>query len=171
MAKLLFIVAQTGFKDSEYLVPREILEKEGHNIKIASITRAKAKGVDGLEIQPDMSVHEANPDFFDAIIVIGGPGSVMLAENEDVIGLLQGANKHGKVIAAICLAPMALANAGILTGKKATVFPNTKAIMALKGGGARYMATPFEVDGNIVTADSPQSAGEFGTAIAQLLKK
>lgn len=171
MAKILMIVAQSGFRDEELFVPREVLEKEGHTIRVASLTRGKASGVKGAVIQPDMAAYEANPEFFDAIVVVGGPGSASLAESEDVLKLLRLAAEKGLVIGAICLGPMAPARAGVLADRKATAFPDRKAISVLRENGAVYTAQPVVVDGNIVTADGPSSAGQFGTEIAKLLKR
>ncbi|MDD5172404.1 MAG: DJ-1/PfpI family protein [Candidatus ainarchaeum sp.] len=171
MAKILMIVAQSGFRDEELFVPREVLEKEGHSVRVASITRAKATGSRGAVIQPDMAAYEANPEFFDAIVVVGGPGSPALAENEDVLKLLRGAAEKGHVIGAICLGPMAAAKAGVLADKRVTVFPDRKAINVLRENGAVYTAQPVIVDGNIVTADGPASAGQFGAELAKLLKR
>ena len=171
MAKVLMVVAQTDFKDEELLVPKELLEKAGHTVKVGSLSRAKAKGVGGTVVQPDIAVYEANPDFFDCIVIVGGPGSPVLAQREDVLDLVRKASKQGKVVAAICLGPMALANAGVLVRKKATVYPSKDAIKTLRDGGALYVDDPVVTDGDIITADSPPSANDFGNALVQLLKE
>jgi protease I len=171
MAKVLIIVAQEGFRDEELLVPKEILEKAGHTVKVASITRAKATGSMGATILPDIAVYEANPEYFDAVVVAGGPGSPKLAKTKEVVDLVEAAHKNGKIVAAICLGPMTLAAAGVISGKRATVYPSPNGIEALKNGGANYKAEPVIVSGKVVTADSPQSAGEFGATIVELLKE
>lgn len=171
MARVLMIIAQNGFRDEELLVPKEILEKEGHSVKVASVARAKATGSRGAVVQPDMAAYEANPDFFEAVVVVGGPGSPALADREDVTSLVRKAAGKGKVVAAICLGPMTLAKAGVVSGKRVTVFPDRKAVQLLRECAAAYSAEPVVVDGNIVTADSPASAGPFGEEIAKLLKK
>ena len=171
MAKILMIIAQTGFRDEELLVPKEILETAGHSVKIASITRAKAKGSKGLTLDPHMAAYEANPDFFDVIIIVGGPGSPTLAENQDVLRLVRHAAEKDIILGAICLGPMTLASAGVLAGKEATVFPDREAIRLLRDSGAAYRAKPVVRDGNIITADGPHSAGEFGKAVVDALKE
>ncbi len=171
MSKVLMIVAQEGFRDEELLVPKEILERAGHTVKVASISRAKATGSQGASVMPDMAAYEANPEYFDAIVVVGGPGSPALAKSKEVVGLVEKAHRKGSIVAAICLGPMTLAAAGVLSEKRATVFPSGEGIEALKNGGANYKEEPVVVDGKIITADSPQSAGEFGNAIAEKLKQ
>jgi protease I len=171
MSKILMIIAQSGFRDEELFVPKEILEKAGHSVKVASMTRQKAVGSRGATLTPDMAVYEANPEFFDCIVVVGGPGSPALSESPEVRELLLGAEGKGKLLGAICLGPMALAKAGILTGKKATIFPDKSAIALLRETGAYYKAEPIVEDGRTVTADSPASAAKFGEKLVALLKK
>ncbi|MBC7348303.1 MAG: DJ-1/PfpI family protein, partial [Clostridia bacterium] len=77
------------------------------------------------------------------------------------------AAEQGKVLGAICLAPVTLANAGVLAGRKATVFsPEAK---RLEAAGAKYTGAGVEIDGRIVTASGPENAKDFGEAIAALL--
>jgi len=171
MAKVLMVVAQHGFRDEEYLVTREVLATENHSVKVASLTRGKAKGMLGAEVVPDMAAHEANPDFFDAVVIIGGQGAMKLAESPDVIRLVQGAFAKGKVLAAICIGPITLAKAGVLSGKRATVFRSPEDIRALKEGGALYTGEDVAVDEKLVTACGPHAAGDFGRKLCEMLKE
>jgi protease I len=170
MAKVLMIVAQQGFRDEELLIPKEIVEGEGHKVKVASVARGKATGALGTVVNAEMSVHEANPEFFDAIVVVGGPGSHVLATNQDMMTLLKRAAALNRIVGAICIAPMALANAGVLEGKKATVFETSESIMALKKGGANIQKVPVVQDGKLLTANGPAAAGEFGKKLNEMLK-
>jgi protease I len=171
MAKVLMVVAQTGFRDEELVVPKEILGRAGHIVTVVSITRGKATGVRGTTVQPDMAAYEANPEFFDCIVIVGGPGAPALAENPDVRLLAEKARDRGKIVAAICLGPLTLAKAGVLSGKDATVFPDRSAIKVLRDSGAVYLTRPVVRDGRILTADGPQSAGPFGDALVEMLKE
>ena len=145
MSRILMIVAQKGFRDEELLVPREMLERAGHTIQIASLTRSKAMGCRGLIVQPDMAMYEANPEFFECVIIVGGPGSPALAD-EDRDGVRPRHGHVGKVVSAICLGPMTLASAGVLAGKNATVFPDRKAINA-SANAAAYTHEPVVTTG------------------------
>jgi len=171
MAKVLMIIAQEGYKEEELEIPKKILEDAGHDVKVASLTRMKATGAKGTVVQPDLAVSEANPDFFGCIVIVGGPGSPALAESKDVINLLIAARKQEKQLAAICLGPMALAKAGALAGKKATVFPTKDSIKLLRDSGAEYREEPVVVDEKVVTADCPASAKEFGKKLVEILGK
>ena len=169
MAKVLMIIAQQGFRDEELLIPKEVLEREGHDVKVASLTRMKASGSKGALVQPDLAIHEANPDFFDAVAVVGGPGSPALSDSRPVIDFILKMSRSNKIVAGICLGPMTLAKAGLLSGKNATIWPERNAIMLLRETGSTYKKEPVVVDGTVVTADGPQSAGKFGAEIARLL--
>ncbi len=168
MAKILMVIAQTGFRDEELAIPKGILSK--HSILVASITRSKATGSKGMIVQPDLAIYEANPHFFDAIIIVGGPGSTALAENNDVLKLVKEANKSNKIVAAICAGPLILARAGVLEGRQATIFPDMRLINDMRKGGALYTKGRVVVDGKIITADGPDSSEEFGKMIASMLK-
>jgi len=169
VVKVLMIIAQKGFRDEEYQIPRQIIEKAGHNVKVASLTRSKATGAMGAIVHPDMGIHEVNPDYFDAYVIVGGPGAKALSENQEVINLLEKAYQKGKKMCAICIAPMILAKAGVLAGKNATVFPDRQAIGELRAGGALYRDQDVVVDGIVITANGPQSAEKFGMEVVRLL--
>ena len=171
MKKILMIIAQHGFRDEELMVPKEVFEKAGMQVRVASRTRTKASGSRGAQIMPDLSVHEANPEYFDAIVVVGGPGSALLARDQEVLGLLRKADEKGKVLGAICLGPMALACAGILSGKNATVFPEKEALRALKDSGAFYLEKAVVRSGRVVTAGGPDASGEFAESILKALEE
>mgnify|MGYP001255333611 FL=1 len=170
MAKILMIVAQKDFRDEEYLVPKEMLISAGHSIKVASVNRTSARGVKGAVVTPDVAIHEASAGFFDCIIVVGGPGSYALSDNKDLQKLLANANDMGKSVCAICVGPLSLAKAGVLSGKEATIFPDMAIIRALRESGAAYTLKHVVSYGNTVTADGPAAAAEFAKAVADMLK-
>jgi protease I len=171
MARILMIVAQNGFRDEELLVPKAIFERAGHQVKTASILRSKASGSKGALINVDFGISELNPDFFDAVIVVGGPDSPTLASNPQVIKFIEKANSMKKIMGAICLGPMTLANAGVLAGKNATVFPDIKGIRAIRENGGIYFDKKVIEDELVITANGPEAAEEFAKAILNKLKK
>ncbi len=76
-----------------------------------------------------------------------------------------------KVVAAICISPVVLAKAGILEGKRATVFGDPASIKALKKGGANYEDEEVIVVDNIITGRDPASAVKFGQMVLETLEK
>ena len=168
--KILMIIAPKNFRDEELLIPKEVFESAGYDVKIASISRTAAVGMLGVKVTPDLAVHEANLDFFDAVVVVGGAGAPMLVENTDTIKLVRNGFESGKIIGGICLGQLVLAKASALVDKRATVFKTKQSLDAFRLNGAIFTEGPIVVDGNVVTADGPAAAEAFGRKILELLK-
>ncbi len=58
--KILMVVAQKGFQDYEYAVPKKVLEEGGYTVKVASQTKGKAQGKFGLEIEVEVGLDEGD---------------------------------------------------------------------------------------------------------------
>jgi protease I len=166
--KALMVVAQDLFRDEEYQRTKEVLEKAKVEVVTASKNIGIAKGRFGLQTKATLSLAEVRVPDFDAMIFIGGPGSLGFFEDQNALKIAKDAFAQKKIVAAICSASGILANAGVLNGKKATSFPREGELLTKKG--ASYTAQNLEVDGKIVTADGPDSAFAFGDAIVKLLK-
>lgn len=170
MAKILFIFAKYGFRDKEYFIPKEILENAGHKIKTAGNCEAgeTAIGADNGKVKIDLNIDDAKVGDFNAIVFIGGPGALENLNNEQSYRIANEAVSQKKLLAAICVSPAILAKAGVLKGKKATVwssFSDKSGIETLKNNGAEFIDEPVVQDGNIITANGPQAAKEFGFAL------
>jgi len=170
MGRVLFVIAQTGYQDDELGKPKAILEDAGYECDVASITRSVARGALGGSVKPDLAVKEVSVDDYDLVVVVGGPGSPELASHEEVMSLLRAAKEKNKVIGAICLGPMILAKAGVLEGRKATVFKTSESLSALESGGAVLVDQSVVVDGRVVTANGPGAAEGFGNELVKLLR-
>lgn len=167
--RLLLVVAPNGFRDEEYFDVKKDLEQAGLTIQTASLKAGSAMSVLGRKIVVDMAVNQVALNLFDGVVFIGGQGMVGLVDNKDFIGLAHQFKNAGKLTAAICIAPLILANAGLLTGKKATVcFGDGD---DLRAKGANYTARQVEIDGFVITADGPRSIHEFSRKIISFLAK
>jgi len=165
--KILFILPPRRFQDEEYQTPRTFFDECGAQVTVASSSLAPAKGMLGAVVAPDASVQDLKAADFDAVLLVGGVGCSAFWHHEAVHNLVKEANHAGKVVSAICLAPVTLANAGLLQGKLATAYPSAENY--LKWKGATYAGNSVEVAGNIVTASGPEAAEEFAQAIARVL--
>lgn len=166
--KIVMIVAFRNFRDIEYFLSKEILEKAGGEVKTASNKKGIAVGADGGEVNIDLLVSEINPIDFDAIVFIGGPGCLENLDNEDSYKLARETISQNKVLAAICISPIILARAGVLKRKKATIWhssTNKQPIEILEKNGAIFEEKSVVVDGKIITGNGPESVKEFGKAI------
>jgi len=170
--KIALVIAFRDFRDVEYFIPREILEEAGAQIITVSTQKGVAVGADGGEVEVNLAAPEVNVENFDAVAFIGGPGMGQNLENEDFQKIAKEAVKAEKVIGAICIAPALLAKAGVLTGKKATVWSSPldkSAIKMLKEGEAEYVPEDVVVDGKIITASGPQAAKQFAEKLIKAL--
>jgi len=165
--KVAMIIASKSFRDEEFEVPREILVSNGAEVVVASSSLKEAKGTLGAKVKPDILISDLNVKDFDCIIFVGGSGSSEYWDNETALRIAKETYDDGKIIAAICIAPVTLANAGILKDKKATAY--TTVLGKLKKKGAICERTGVAVDGNIVTADGPNSAQKFADIIVEKL--
>ncbi|MFC1800698.1 DJ-1/PfpI family protein, partial [Nanoarchaeota archaeon] len=165
MAKALFVIAPKDFKDPEYYTPKEILENAGVEVTTASL-KEEAVSVDGKVQKVDVLLEDVNTDY-DVIIFVGGAGASAYFDNAKAHELAKEMTKDGKVIAAICIAPSTLANAGLLEGRNVTSFPSQE--NNIKAKGANYTAEAVTVDGKIITAMNPAAAEEFGNEIVKAL--
>ena len=188
--KIAMIVAFKDFRDEEYFVPKEILETAGAEIKTASNKMGRAIGADGGDVEIDLLVENLNlAEFddlqrksshnsiqsissFDAIVFIGGPGCLGNLDNENSYQVAKETVSQNKILASICISPIILAKAGVLKGKKATVWSSPmdrSPVKILEENGAIYQDELVVVDGKIITGNGPGAAKEFGEAIVEVL--
>jgi len=149
------------------------LEKAGFQIDVASTEKGTAVGVNGGEAEVNFAVEEVNVDDYQAIVFVGGPGASRNIENQRFHHLAREAMAKIKFSERFALRRCILARAGVLENRKATVWTSAldrRPIQQLKDGEATYENKPVVVDGNIITANGPQSAKEFGKTILKLLK-
>jgi protease I len=165
--RALFVVAHEVFRDEEYDVPRRKLEENGVQVTVASWELGEATGRFGLKAPVDILLKDAAGSDYDAVVFIGGGGAEAFFQDPEAHRVIREADEAGAVVAAICIAPRALAEAGVLTGKRATSFPSQAG--ALKSLGVQYTGGATEVDGRYVTADGPESAEEFGELLIEKL--
>ncbi|MEM2874695.1 MAG: DJ-1/PfpI family protein [Candidatus Hadarchaeales archaeon] len=167
--RILMVIAPTDFNDTEYSTVRNVLTEAGASVTVASATRGTAVGMYNTQVSPDISIDEVNPADYDAVVVIGGVGvESAYFNNSRLHSILAAADDQGKVVGAICIAPVVLANAGILDGRRATVFDGAY-ISMLVAGGATYTGESVTVDGNIITANGPGASSDFARKIVEAL--
>ena len=170
--KILMVVAFKDFKDEEYFVTKEVLEKAGYLIETTSSQKGMALGTEGNEAVIILLPNEVNPQNYEGIVFIGGSGMGKELENQEFQKLAQTFITDDKVVAAICVAPALLAKSQILKGVKATVWSSAldkSFIQILKANGAIYTDKPVVQDGKIITANGPDAASQFGETIVNQL--
>ncbi len=165
--KVLMVIAPDNFRDEEFFETRDVLKDAGIEVTVVNSTGQPSKSMFGRIVTPDKNFYEIDSKDFDAIVFVGGTGAAAYFDNKRAITLAKEFYESGKLVAAICIAPTILVNAGILDGKKATAFPSEREKINAVG---TYTGNNVEVDGKIITASGPQAAREFGRKIVDALK-
>jgi len=165
----LIIIAHSDFQDHEYKGTREGLEVADYSITVASTEVGTCTGKYGATEEATVKLSDVDVSRYDKVAFIGGPGAAALMDNADAHRIARETIKQGKKLGAICIAPTILARAGVLKGKRATVWDSGGEQAAiLESEGASYTGEDVTVDGDIVTANGPPAAKEFGIRLANL---
>lgn len=167
--KVALVVASDKFRDEEFREPRNLLIQAGATVVVASSKLSEATGMLGMKVKPDILLQDLKTRGLAAVLFVGGAGASEYFHNRDAHRLAQEALEQGGIVGAICIAPVILARAGLLKGKKATVYESEKE--ELFRGGATYTGNPVETDGRIITGNGPGAAQEFAKAVVNLLKQ
>ena len=164
------VVAPERFRDEELAEPRRLLEQAGHRVIVASTRPGTAAGMRGARVTVQSTVAALREEDLDLLVIAGGSGApAHLWDHEPLRRLAVAMHRAGKPVAAICLAPPVLARAGLLAGRRATTFPDRRALLELKRGGASYVDQAVVRDGTIVTGSGPEAAADFGAALLQIV--
>src|SRR6218665_144592 len=118
----------------------------------------------------DRTANQVKVSDYDAVFIPGGAWNPdNLLQDADVIKFLQDFNRSGKLIAAICHAPVVLASADLLKGKKLTGYWNIQ--VDLKNAGGTMLEQPVVTDGNLITSRHPIDVADFSRAVEEWLRK
>ena len=157
-----------GFEDLEATTIVDLLRRAGFEVVTAGLAPGLVQGARGMRVQPDASLDEVREQAFDLIALPGGmPGAEHLKNDARILALLKKMAAAGKYTAAICAAPIALAAAGLLDGKKATSYPGF--IDKLELPHTVCVSDAVVVDGRVVTSRGPGTAMDFALVLIALL--
>ena len=162
-----YLFLADGFETVEALAPVDVMRRAGIEVVTVSIMESKnVLSAQNVQVVADIMFDDACFDDADALVLPGGGvGTENLSAHEALRGQLECAASNGKLIAAICAAPMVLGRVGILQGYKATCYPGCEDDLF----GAEYTAAQVEECGNIITACGPGASFDFGFAIVERL--
>ena len=169
MARVLVPLAD-GFEEVEAVTIIDLLRRAGIDVVTAALADRRVTGNHGITIEADTTLDHALSEAagFDMIALPGGlPGAKHLQSDPRLLDALRGVVARGAYAAAVCAAPIALAAAGLLEGRRATSFPGF--LDALQIQGLELSEEPVVIDGPIVTSRGPGTAMDFALALIELL--
>lgn len=165
MKKVIVPLAQ-GFEEIEAIASIDVLRRANIEIITVSLGDLKVKGAHDIVVLADKSIDEIDVNELDGILLPGGmPGSTNLRDDERVINIVKSLNENGKLISAICAAPIVLEKAGVLKGRKATSYPGFDEEMS----SCNYTDDRVVVDNNVITGKGPGAALEFVLEVVNYL--
>jgi len=165
---ILIFLPASNFSEEEYQIINRVFAKAGKKVFISSDSYSVCKGDRGVKVKADIDYFNVNEKNFSAIVLIGGKGSKEYWDNEYLHKIVKKFKSSGKIISAICSAPITLARAGLLSKISATCWSEDK--NELIKLGVQYQDRNVVVDNNIITADGPRSAEQFAESVVNMTK-
>ncbi|MFW9898016.1 MAG: type 1 glutamine amidotransferase domain-containing protein [Candidatus Thorarchaeota archaeon] len=170
MTKKIALLATDGYEDLELHYPRIRLIEAGFETELISLSIKEIKGKWGYPFQPSLSIHEANPDNYDGVIIPGGTKNPdYLRRNKRILDFVAKINAQGKLVGAICHAGWVLISAKIVKGRKATSYFAIKDDMI--NAGVDFEDNSVVIDNNLITSRMPSDLPDFMKAVLEFLKK
>ncbi|GBM00139.1 Protein/nucleic acid deglycase DJ-1 [Araneus ventricosus] len=167
MSKTALLILSEGSEEMEAVISADVLRRAGVKVTIAGLQGSNPiKCSRDVVIVPDVSLQDVAKQTYDAVILPGGlQGAESFAQSDIVKDILQSQEKSGRLIAAICAAPIALKSHSIGTGKQITSHPCKQA--DLSTGEYTYVEKRVVVDEHLITSRGPGTAFEFALAIVK----
>ena len=153
-----------GFEDIEAVTLIDVMRRGGIEVIVAGVGGSVITSAHNLRIETDTTIDKVSADELDLIVLPGGlPGATNLAKSEEVKSILQEMDSKGKYVGAICAAPIALKEAGVLKDEY-TAYPGWENNIRKEG----YVNDKKVVeDKNVLTSKGPATAICFGLEIVK----
>lgn len=164
---MLYMFFAPGFEETEAIASLDVIRRAGIDVRSVGVGSRHITGAHKISVNCDMDTEQATLTGLDGVILPGGmPGTLNLENSERVAEALEFCSSQGKLVAAICAAPMIPGKRGMLKGKSAVCYPGFEKYLEGAFVSDKYVVT----DGNVITAKGMGSAVEFGLAIAAYFK-
>lgn len=175
MAKRVLLLLAEGFEPLEAAGFTDVLgwaNIDGDEpIELVSAgLRPRLRATFGFSVMPDALVGDLDLDSFDALAVPGGfagAGFYEDALSEPFLDVIRHFEARRKIVASVCVASLALGAAGILQGRRATIYHQVggQRRAQLEGYGARFIDEAIVIDGSLITSTGPGTALEVAFAL------
>jgi len=168
MTHVLVPLAQ-GCEELEAITITDLLVRAGIKVTTCGLDEQPVKASRGTVIIADTSIQQVLNEKFDLIVLPGGlPGADCLRDDPNLQMLIKKQASENRYLAAICAAPKALAQAGVLDGKTATSFPGVLA--GIDNKRITISEQAVVIDGKIITSRGPGTAMDFTLSLIEILE-
>jgi protease I len=176
MSKVL-ILAGDAAESLEVMYPYQRLLEEGYEVHLAGPSKKKLQfvvhdfvdGYDTYTEKPgytwpaDVAFADVDPAEYVAVVIPGGRAPEYIRNDADVQRIIRHFFDDEKPVAQLCHAPLVLAAAGVLGGRRSAAYPALEP--DVKAAGAEFVDGGGVVDGVMVSArawpDHPSWMREF----------
>jgi 4-methyl-5(b-hydroxyethyl)-thiazole monophosphate biosynthesis len=163
--KRVLCVLENGVEETELVAPVDVLRRAEIDVVMASFSgELEVTGKQGIVLKADELIYEVDAGSFDALFLPGGPAVMSLRADGRATELAKQFAAEGKLVAAICAAPLLLKDAGLLEGRRYTAHDSVWGELTEALGDERVV-----VDGNIITSRGPGTALDFGLKMVEVL--
>ncbi len=168
------ILVSDDFEQAEMTEPRKALEQAGATTKIISPSAGQITGVNhdkqADKFDVDMTLDEAQPDSFDAVLLPGGAlNADFIRVNPKAQAFVQQVDRSGRPIAMICHAPWLLVSAGLVRGRSLTSYYTIQD--DIRNAGGNWVDQEMIRDHNWVSSRSPKDLPAFNQAMLSLFSE
>jgi 4-methyl-5(b-hydroxyethyl)-thiazole monophosphate biosynthesis len=161
------VILPDGFEELEVVAPVDILRRASCTVTLAALGPGiHVTGRNGIVLHADLPLAALPADTApaDCLLLPGGPGVTALRSSPEVRALLTRHHAAGKLLAAICAAPLILRDAGLLAGRRYTAHPSTASELDAILAEERVVR-----DGTLLTSRGAGTALDFGLALVSAL--
>ncbi len=164
---MVYMFLGNGFEETEAIAPLDLLRRAGVVVKTVGLNGKIITGSHGIAVEADLEVEQMQLEDLEMVILPGGMGGVAsIRGSKAAMDMIRYANNTGAYVAAICAAPMILADLGITNGRSATCYPSCEEGM----GSATVLREAVVRDGRIITGASAGCAIAFGLKLIEVLR-
>jgi len=157
-----------GFEEIEALTVVDLLRRVGIEVRMISInSELEVEGGHQITVRMDQTLETVDFEELEMIILPGGLlGTQNLEACAPLMEEVKQFNKKHKKIAAICAAPGILGRMGILSNKKACVYPGSEGELK----DAIVSMNQVEVSEHIITSRGVGTTIPFALAIVEMFQ-
>lgn len=165
------MIATDGVEQAELTEPAKALSQAGAKVDLISIKTGRIQAVNHMDkgetIAVDLTLEQANPDQYGALLLPGGAVNAdALRMHPKVQDFIRKIDQAGKPMAVICHAPWELISAGRINGRTLTSYSTIQD--DLRNAGATWKDEEVVVDGNLVTSRQPSDIPAFNREMLAL---
>lgn len=163
MSKRILCLLAPGFEEIETVTPVDLLRRAEVEVVMAAMgDDTHVTGRSGIILVADALLGDVDAEGFDLLLIPGGPGVAELRLDGRTATLAAQFVKAEKPVAAICAAPLVLADAGLLEGRHFTAHHSVHEELP-----GVLKAERVVEDGLIITSAGAGTAVDFGLWLVQ----